>query len=692
MVSRVAYLCNKRIAAVSNISEEIAMVTFTNEAAINMKTRLKQMFVNYYVLTNNPCFLKHIEDIDRSYISTIHSFALNILRKEPLYTGLGTNFKIKANEFARAQFYDTRLSEFLSELETENPNFIHELPVTTFDLKKKIIGFADKLLAKSIDLKTIKKFEMGIPIENTLPYFNDIVEKVVIPAEKDYADLMHSLNNIDLKECLIILEAVLDKMDNKLEFLKVNHLFIDEFQDTDDVQIKVFQMIQKAISVHCKLFVVGDLKQSIYRFRGAHLSAFELLIGNNSPEWNEHHLMINYRTDFRLLDSFDTVFENMANDGYLPYKKENDRLVSNLITDISEEELFYAVPCHAKNEDERIDTFLSVLNKQKNILEDIISNRKLEGRSPLSQAERTIAVLVRNNWQVDKIVDAVKAKGIKIAIKSGGDLFQLESTIDLYKLLQAMTNCSNPIYLVNFIESNYIDLTLDYSVFGALNNEECAQELVRILDEYFNNILGKTWTQIINEAFTQPVLYVIKQIFDALKPWSKYSENTYKQKYYIANYEYLIERMIKYSKTDTLTLNQIVEYLKINIVTKQQQLARDIETDEEEIQVLCTTIHKSKGLEYGTIILPYTDEDISDIRKAKLEANYTENKLSYTILFENKVRERNTNYNETLEINEQISEESRILYVALTRAIRNCIWIKNIDSNSNISWGTLLEG
>ena len=67
----------------------------------------------------------------------------------------------------------------MSELETENPNFIHELPVTTFDLKKKIIGFADKLLAKSIDLKTIKKSEMGIPIENTLPYFNDIVEKVV---------------------------------------------------------------------------------------------------------------------------------------------------------------------------------------------------------------------------------------------------------------------------------------------------------------------------------------------------------------------------------------------------------------------------------------------------------------------------------------------------------------------------------
>lgn len=692
MVSRVAYLCNKKIGAVSNISEEIAMVTFTNEAAINMKTRLKQMFVNYYVLTSNPCYLKHIEDVDRSYISTIHSFALNILRKEPLYTGLGTNFKIKTNEFARAQFYDTHLSNFLSELEQANPNFIHELPVPTFDLKKKIIGFADKLLAKSINLKAIKKPEMGIPVENTLPYFNEIIEKVIIPAEKDYADMMHNLNNIDLKECLIILENVLNKMDNKLDFLKVNHLFIDEFQDTDDVQIHIFQMIQKAISAKCKLFVVGDLKQSIYRFRGARLSAFDMLKQNSIHAWTEHHLTINYRTDSRLLDSFDNVFENMASDGYLPYTKANDCLLSSVVTDISETELFYAVPCHAKNEDERMNTLISILNKQKGILKNIINARKQECKPSLSQAERTIAILVRNNWQVDRIVDSAQKDGIRITVKSGGDLFQLESTIDLYKLLQALTNCSNPIHLVSFIESNYINLKLDYSAYSSLSGIDCSLDLVRILNEYFQNTMGKSWDQVVNEAYSQPVLYVLKQLFDMLKPWKQFSGNSHKQRHYIANYEYLIERIIKYSKTDSLTLNQIAEYLKINIVTRQQQLAREIEIDEEEIQILCTTIHKSKGLEYGTIILPYTDDDIGDIRRVKLDANYTQNKLSYTILFENKVKERNTNYNEILEVNEQISEESRILYVALTRAIRNCIWIKNLDSDSNISWGALLEG
>lgn len=65
--------------------------------------------------------------------------------------------------------------------------------------------------------------------------------------------------------------------------------------------------------------------------------------------------------------------------------------------------------------------------------------------------------------------------------------------------------------------------------------------------------------------------------------------------------------------------------------------------------------------------------------------------LAYTVQFENKVRERNSNYDEKIEKDEQIAEESRILYVALTRAIRNCVWIMNLDRNVPISWGTLME-
>ena len=685
MVSRVAYLCNKKIDPVTNLEDEVALVTFTNDAANNMKVRLKQMFVNYFILTGEARYLKFIEDTDRAHISTIHSFALDLIRKSSLYTGLGTKFRISSNEYLRGKIYDSYLSEFLQEMENENSNFANEIPVPVYDLKKKMIGIADKLLNKSINLQSIKPAEMGVTVENTIPYFNEIIERVIVPAEREYMDTVHLSNDIDLKECIILLNEILDTHIGKLEDLRIKYLFVDEFQDTDDIQIRVFQKLQKGMNADCRLFVVGDLKQSIYRFRGARLSAFKQLQSNCLFDWQIFHLNINYRTDSRLLKLYDDVFKGMAAQDYLPYSAE-DQLTSNVIKDIEDEELFVGISCHAKEEEKFFDTFISVLLKQESLLRKQLAERKL------SKTERTIAILVRSNWQVEKLVDAARKKGIQIDTRSGGDLFQLESTLDLYKLILALCDSDSPIHLVNFIESNYVNIRLEYQLYHNNSKPYIKDDLHRILNEFMSSRIGKTWQNIVDEAYTQPVLYVIKQVYEALEPWKHYSKNVQDQKYYMANYEYLLERIIKYSRIDSLTINQIAEYLKINILTRQQQLAREVNTDDEGIQFLCTTIHGSKGLEYGTVILPYTDDDISDIKKVKLDANYSESKLSYTVMFENKVRERNSNYDEIVEVNEQVSEESRILYVALTRAIRNCVWINNIDSNTRLSWKSLLEG
>ena len=161
-------------------------------------------------------------------------------------------------------------------MELKNPNFINEIPVPIYDLKKKIIAIADRLLAKSINLKLIKPAEMGITIDNNLPYFHDIITKVIIPAEEKYSKDVHLTNDMDIKECIILLEKVLKQIPGKIDALRIKYLFVDEFQDTDDVQIRIFQNLQKVINEQCKLFVVGDLKQSIYRY--AKFSSYSPLI------------------------------------------------------------------------------------------------------------------------------------------------------------------------------------------------------------------------------------------------------------------------------------------------------------------------------------------------------------------------------------------------------------------------------
>lgn len=627
MVSRVAFLCNKKINPVSNIADEIAMVTFTNEAANNMKVRLKQMFVNYYILTGNPIYLKFIEDTDRAHISTIHSFAIELLRSEPLYTGLGTNFRIASNEYLRGQIYDIRLSQFLMDMEEENPNFANEIPVPVYDLKKKIIGIADKLLAKSVDLSQIKPAEMGVIVEHNIPYFNQLIEKVIIPAEKEYFAQIHSINDLDLKECIILLAHVLSSMNGKMTALKTRFLFIDEFQDTDDIQIQVFQMLQKVIDAECRFFIVGDLKQSIYRFRGAKLSAFQQMKNGSQYDWDTYHLTINYRTDHRLLDEFDSVFVRMGAQNYLPYSSATDQLTSNVETGAENHHLFEMIPCHAKDENVFLETFTDTLIRRKKGIEAQIDEKALRGKK-LSAKERTIAILVRSNWQVDKLVEAALKKGLKIATQTGGDLFQLPSTIDLYKLVLALCNSANPLYLSNLIESNYTGLQLDYHQYHGMSEADVIHDLTRVLDEFFTIQMGMTWYQVVSEAYSQPILFVLKHIYDALQPWKTASRSSDEQQHYLANYDYLMERIIQFSRVDTLTLNQIAEYLRINILTGQQQLARDYAIANDGVIMICTTVHKSKGLEYGTVMLPYTDEDISDIRRVKLEASYEVEELT----------------------------------------------------------------
>lgn len=685
MVSRVSFLCGKKLNPISDLADEIVMVTFTNDAALNMKKRLKQLFVNYFILTGKQEYLKFVDDVDRANISTIHRYSIELLRKMPLYTGLGTDFKITGNEYQRGIIYDKYMSLFLESKKEENENFTNEIAVAVYDLKKKLMNMADRLQDKSVDLTQIKKTELGMPVEQTVPFFNDLIEQVLIPAETEYADVLHKANSIDLKECIILLNRVLEQLSERIRFLKTRYLFVDEFQDTDDKQIQVFQKLQKAMPEDCRFFVVGDLKQSIYRFRGAKLSAFEQLKANSLFDWSVEHLTINYRTDGRLLKLYEPLFSKMGSEGFLPYRPELDCLTSGVQTSVGDTELFIEIPCHGKDQNHFFDVCVDSILAQKLKIEELMKENRM------TSEERTIAVLVRKNWQVDKIVSAAKEKGINVEVQSGGDLFQRDSTIDLYKLILALNNCSDSVCLVNLLESHFSDLKLDYQNLRGLQEKQRREALRTVLNHLFSVRMGETWERIVDEIHAQPVLYVLKRIYDAFQPWKQYQDPD-EQRSYVANYQYLMELLVRNFRVDTLTMNQIAEYLRVNIVTGQKRLAREDILENKGVRILCTTVHKSKGFEYGTVILPYTGEEIGDIRKINLDASYSESKLAYRVVFENQLREQNSNFDPRNEINEQIAEETRILYVALTRAIRSCIWIKNLDSCAAISWGSLLEG
>ena len=155
MVSRVAYLCNKTADAVVDITGEIAMITFTKDAADNMKIRLKKMFMNYFILTSNEKYMHLIEEMNQIQISTIHKFAISLLQKDCMRMGLGYDSQITSETYNRQQLYHQYLNEYLLEKDEENPDFVRQLTMPIYKLEELLISFCGKLYDRSVDIRAL---------------------------------------------------------------------------------------------------------------------------------------------------------------------------------------------------------------------------------------------------------------------------------------------------------------------------------------------------------------------------------------------------------------------------------------------------------------------------------------------------------------------------------------------------------
>lgn len=552
------------------------------------------------------------------------------------------------------------------------------MPVHKF--RKLIMRFSQQLYNKSYGVKELKAENLGSFEE--WPFFNDVIMEVIIPAEQEYEEQIFSKNKIDLKESMLLLHDAVNVVFQDKCGLKYKYLFIDEFQDTDDVQIDSFLKLQAVIK-YTKLFVVGDLKQSIYRFRGATISAFDL-IRTDETKWEEFSLNINYRTDKRLLDEFDAVFSKMGIKGYLPFQKGKDSLTSNIDTYIQTQDLITKL--EYESDEERMELLFAEIGRQKDIIRFLSKNHKL------STKDMMIAILVRDNWQIHNILEEAKIRGEVIETQVGGDLYQLMPALDLYKLVLALLNPRDPISLYNLIDSNYIGIKLDIQGLHGISVQEQVLKLSDVLNHFFETTMSRKWEQIISDIKVQPILMLLRNIYEGCQPWYRYSAVDSEQRFYKANYELVLEKIIKTYSVDFLTLNVIEHSMHINIMTKQEELARNIVTKTNDIRVICTTVHKSKGLEYGCVIMPYMGMDIASMKKADLDVYVENEKLAYGIrIGDDPNKKYNSNYDVSQEQNERVNEESRVLYVALTRAIRNVVWMKDRKSKSKISWQSLME-
>ena len=434
-----------------------------------------------------------------------------------------------------------------------------------------------------------------------------------------------------------------------------------------------------------KVFVVGDLKQSIYRFRGATMDAFKKM-GCNSKEWEEYTLNINYRTDKRLLDEFDRFFNFLGDKKLIPYDKRQDSLKGIKKNNTINDNEIIGVYRYSKDEkeDEVYKNLFEIANERKKKIE---LTKKV---GDLSIAEKTVAILVRNNYQIAKILNMAKKFGnITIESDTNGDLYKLQSTIDLCKLTSALVNPQNPTYLFDLLLSNNVNFEFPIEKLINLNEDEKKECLIGWLDKFYENVIGMTWDRLVYEAQSKPILMVIRKIYSATQPWKKYSSSLSKQNHYRSNYDMVFEDLSKEGKYGFLTLESINESLHILINAGSEKTSRSVADSVDYVKIICTTVHKSKGLEYDTVIMPMTYDPIDTMHRNGLDVTFVNGKVGYCISANGESMDNEFFYTEA-ELEEIEMEEARILYVALTRAINQFYWFDKIDSDTK-SWGKLLE-
>lgn len=719
MISRIGYICYSQNVPLQKMADRIVMITFTNEAADQMEEKIKTYFRNCYLITSKSEYLHMISRVDDMQISTIHSYAKELIAQLGTSFGYGIDLSITSSEFYRRKKISDLLDAHVKKLSREyGKDYVAKLGMPIYAIRDSILDFISKLHSKSVDVGSIEAQDFGNLLDdNSHKELHELLASVIPAVEREYFEELLNDNKIHLSSMMSLLNRFISDPEsaNRIRELKKDRkaqqfMFVDEFQDTDDSQIESLLRISELLDY--RLFVVGDIKQCIYRFRGAKEKAFDQLkISENKDVWKEYSLQRNYRTDVHLLEIFDKSFSiwGKREDELLTYDVDEDRLIGTKDYNgeyLADKTRFFKC-LTATNESQRIPKLVEEIRRiQKRI--DWEENKKGKKFSP---KEKSIAILVRENWQADMVRTECAKFGISVQTNTGGDLYMSQPALDMMTLVNALVHFDEADYLYTLVSSNFFSLDIPKSNFFEIRSkikknswlgEADEKDQINYLIEFMNKILvdkrneNRDWEHIISILRTQPVLQVLRKIYSILEPWKQYSSDAWKQHYYQLNVDLLFEQIINACNIDRLTINTLQEFLYNSIVSQVSVDSRTPPTNEnDDIPIQCITVHKSKGLEYGHVIMPFCSASIDYIKSTQLHVSTQKDKERYKIGYSLHVRGsgetiKNNYYDEEIEKSEKSREETRVLYVAMTRAIRSFSWIE-IEGKQNLSWQNLIE-
>ena len=483
---------------------------------------------------------------------------------------------------------------------------------------------------------------------------------------------------------------------------RFEHIFIDEYQDSNVIQEALIDLIKRPAN----LFMVGDVKQSIYKFRLAEPEIFQnkyrLYDSGDVENSTKIDLNKNFRSKAPVIDFINGVFEKTM-DGY------DDK--AKLYAGDPNADKYYHEPklCLTKalwDEDIELEDELKAIHKTQKeamaaarIIKDYIGKPIFDSKKGIERPleKRDIVILMRGVKSYGDVFQKVLAENnIPAYIDDNEGFFD---TIEINTFLSALYIIDNPkqdIQLMTLLRSEMLGFSIE--------------EMVKIRIEFKKGSYYKAFTDYAIEGRDEELKDKCKKALDTIEKWREWARIMpldqliwrliIETGFYVAmgampsgdqrqaNLRVLTNKALAYERGKGSSLYGFIRYVEA-IKDKKVAMGQVKMLGEKDDLVRIMTIHKSKGLEFPMVLVAGYSRQLNYSSAGKSPLIHKDLGLAFPL-----VDPKNRWYRTTLLQNmikdrfhrEEVEEEKRILYVAFTRAKDILVLLgtcKDIDDELN---------
>ena len=433
---------------------------------------------------------------------------------------------------------------------------------------------------------------------------------------------------------------------------------IDEFQDTDPVQFHIFRKLFAETNKHW-LYLIGDPKQSIYRFRGADLEAYFSFARETGA--TVFSLDKNFRTTSSLVSGINAFLsapnESPFHHSQLPFiavspnhngqadQEKNFSWNGEISPPFKIKELQGIGDQKINQSDAKEGIRIDMANEIFRLLENgRIGNREV--------GTGDIAILVHSNFEAKEVWEYFRSRGLPAVVFTDLSLFETDEAKELACVLQGLANAHDDRAVRRALATGLLGKkTSDFQNW--INAPELWDEWVGKFREF-----RTLWHE-------QGIYVVLRKLFRETGAIGQNLSRLDGERR-VTNFMHLAEVLHQATSKNPMSPSSLVVWLRARMDEKdrsKEEYQLRLESESEVIRIL--TVHKAKGLEYPITFIPFLGFS-SERRKGTFTYLTTGGELRVDL------REFASEDSLAMGRLEERREDARLLYVALTRASSCC--------------------